>query len=69
MEQLISPVPLFNETEAVRLRGELDAELLERALNVIIVRHEILRTTIQTIAMSPWPWSMRAGRCGSSELT
>ena len=47
LEQLNPGVPVYNEAEAVRLRGELDVEVLEQALNVIVARHEILRTTIQ----------------------
>jgi hypothetical protein len=33
----------------VRLRGALNVDLVEKALNVIIARHEILRTTIQAV--------------------
>jgi len=47
LEQLDPGPPVYNEAEAVRLRGELDEEAMERALNLIIERHEILRTTIQ----------------------
>jgi amino acid adenylation domain-containing protein len=48
MEQL-SPEPVYNEVEAVRLRGDLNVEALERALNGVIARHETLRTTIQAV--------------------
>ena len=34
--------PVYNEVEAVRFRGELNVEALERALNAVIARHEIL---------------------------
>jgi amino acid adenylation domain-containing protein len=50
MEQLNSGVPVYNESEAVRLRGDLNIGVLEKAFNVIIARHEILRTTIQAAA-------------------
>jgi hypothetical protein len=34
----------YNILEALRLRGELDLEALERAINTIVERHESLRT-------------------------
>ena len=49
MEQLNPEVPVYNEAEAVRLHGELNVEALEGALNGVIARHEILRTTIRTV--------------------
>jgi amino acid adenylation domain-containing protein len=66
MEQLNSGVPVYNESEAVRLRGELNIDLVEKALNVIIARHESLRTTIQTACEEPsavvhesWPLRLK----------
>ncbi len=66
MEQLNSGIPVFNESEGVRLRGDLNTEVLEKALNVIIARHEILRTTIQAVAGQPvatvlesWPLRLK----------
>jgi amino acid adenylation domain-containing protein len=47
MERFNPGQPVYNEVEAVRLRGELNVEALERALNAVIARHELLRTTIQ----------------------
>lgn len=49
MERLNLDEPVYNEVEAVRLRGALNVEALEQALNAVIERHEVLRTTIQTI--------------------
>ncbi len=49
MEQLNPEQPVYNEVEAVRLRGELNVEALERALNEVIARHEMLRTTIHAV--------------------
>jgi amino acid adenylation domain-containing protein len=49
MERLSPGQPVYNEVEAVRLRGELNVEALERALNAVVDRHETLRTMIQTI--------------------
>jgi amino acid adenylation domain-containing protein len=62
LEQLNPGVPVYNEPEAVRLKGELDVDVLEQALNAIIAGHEILRTTIQAsdgrpvaIVHESWP--------------
>ena len=59
-------MPVYNEPEAVRLKGELDVEVLEQALNAIIARHEILRTTIQArdeqpvaIVHESWPVKLK----------
>ncbi len=38
----------------LRLRGRLDAAALQRALNRLVARHEILRTAIVTRAGQPW---------------
>jgi acyl-CoA synthetase (AMP-forming)/AMP-acid ligase II len=64
MEELNSGVPVYNESEAVRLRGDLNADLIEKALNEIIARHEILRSTIQIAGDMPCAvvlpsWSLR----------
>jgi len=37
--------PYYNIPSAVRLTGVLNAAVLERALNEVVRRHEILRTT------------------------
>jgi amino acid adenylation domain-containing protein len=47
MEQVGAGEPVYNEAEAVRLKGKLDVAALEHAFNIIIERHEILRTTIE----------------------
>src|SRR5262249_32168771 len=39
----------------VRLRGALDVDALHESLNEIVRRHEILRTTIQTVDGRPLP--------------
>ncbi len=54
LQELNPDVPVYNESEAVRLRGELDVEALERALNAIVSRHEALRSTIQAIDGRPY---------------
>jgi amino acid adenylation domain-containing protein/non-ribosomal peptide synthase protein (TIGR01720 family) len=44
LDQLEPGNPFYNISAAVRLRGHLDAALVERALRSIIVRHDVLRT-------------------------
>ena len=44
--QLEPESPAYNESRAVRLTGRLDVASLEKALNGIVERHEVLRTTI-----------------------
>ena len=39
----------YNVPGAVRIRGRVDAALLEQSLNLLIERHEILRTTFHTV--------------------
>jgi amino acid adenylation domain-containing protein len=43
----------YNLPVAVRLRGELDLRILERALGEIIARHEVLRTTFSVNGGKP----------------
>jgi len=49
MDLLNPGVPVHNEAEAVLLTGKLDVEALEKALNGVIDRHDMLRSTIETI--------------------
>jgi amino acid adenylation domain-containing protein len=49
MERLNLGEPVYNEVEAVRLCGDLNVDALEQALNGVIARHEILRTTIKAV--------------------
>ena len=66
MEQLNPEIPVHNEAEAVLMKGALDLELLERALNDVVARHEILRATIEldegrpvVIVHDAWPIDLR----------
>jgi acyl-CoA synthetase (AMP-forming)/AMP-acid ligase II len=46
LQQAVPELPFFNILYALRVTSALDATLLERSLNQIVQRHEILRTTI-----------------------
>jgi amino acid adenylation domain-containing protein len=48
IDQLMPGLSAYNIPGAVRLRGDLDRGALERALNAIVERHEVLRTTFAT---------------------
>ncbi|HVF89471.1 MAG TPA: condensation domain-containing protein, partial [Blastocatellia bacterium] len=48
IDQMEPGSSLYNQPAAARLSGELDVKALERSLNEIERRHEVLRTSIQT---------------------
>ncbi|MFF7184363.1 amino acid adenylation domain-containing protein [Streptomyces sp. NPDC008222] len=54
--------PVYNSSRAIRVRGDLDLDLLERTLTEVHARHEILRTTyreehgrVTTVVHQPGP--------------
>jgi amino acid adenylation domain-containing protein len=47
LDQLVPNNPFYNIPGAVRLEGELDLAVLERVINEIIRRHEVLRTRFE----------------------
>ena len=49
MGQLSPESHPYNTGDAVRLRGPMDVEALESALNALVARHEILRASISVI--------------------
>lgn len=53
LDQLDPGNPLYNILQAFRLRGNLDGQALQEALNEIIRRHEVLRTTYVLAGDSP----------------
>src|SRR5688500_15921421 len=53
LSQLQLQSPAYHIPAAYRLRGPLDAEVLERALNEIVARHEVLRTTFALLDGEP----------------
>jgi amino acid adenylation domain-containing protein len=53
LDQLEPGSSVYNVPAAVRLRGELDVSALGRALDEIIQRHEVLRTTFAAVRGRP----------------
>ncbi|MBN3892583.1 MAG: amino acid adenylation domain-containing protein [Nostoc sp. JL31] len=53
LNQLVPNHAFYNVPEAFRLRGVLNATILEQSLNEIINRHEILRTTYSSLNGQP----------------
>ncbi|MBV4477560.1 non-ribosomal peptide synthetase [Pseudomonas botevensis] len=53
LDQLEPGNPFYNVPTAVTLKGRLDVALLERALNELVSRHEILRTTFCRVNGEP----------------
>jgi amino acid adenylation domain-containing protein len=54
LDQLEPQSSTYNESSAVRLGGSLDVKALEKALNQIVARHEVLRTTIEPVNGTPF---------------
>lgn len=53
LEEFDGGVAAYNMPGALRLVGELDIEILERSLNEVIRRHEVLRTTFRAVDGEP----------------
>src|SRR5689334_22548839 len=45
--------PVYNECFAIRLTGTIHLKALERAINETVRRHEVLRTTFDTLDEQP----------------
>jgi len=46
-EQRTAASAAYNAPMVMRLRGDLDADALERAIDAVVARHEVLRTSIE----------------------
>ncbi|NLG54129.1 MAG: amino acid adenylation domain-containing protein [Rhodococcus sp.] len=46
LDRMRGPSATYNIPFAVKLRGEIDADALERAVHAVVARHEVLRTVI-----------------------
>jgi hypothetical protein len=53
LDQLEEGAHHYNMATGVRLRGTLDVSALERALQEVVGRHEILRTTFRLVSDEP----------------
>jgi amino acid adenylation domain-containing protein/non-ribosomal peptide synthase protein (TIGR01720 family)/FkbM family methyltransferase len=53
LDQLVPDNPFYNVPGGVRLEGRLDFEVLERVINEIVRRHEVLRTRIEVEGGEP----------------
>src|SRR5215217_8764107 len=53
LQQMNPRSPAYNMPVASRLLGRLDVKAIEQALNEIVQRHEVLRTTFQMVDAQP----------------
>ena len=53
LDQLEPDSPAYNIPAAYRVAGRLDASALERAINEVVRRHEVLRTTFAVVDGEP----------------
>jgi amino acid adenylation domain-containing protein len=53
MNQLEPASPIYNESRAIRLRGSLDVESLQKSLDRIVARHDVLRTNFIALDGNP----------------
>jgi amino acid adenylation domain-containing protein len=53
LDQLVPGSPFYVESSAIRLSGRVDPSTLERAINAVIARHEVLRTSIVLVEDRP----------------
>uniref|UniRef100_UPI00278C6134 condensation domain-containing protein n=1 Tax=Streptomyces sp. KL118A TaxID=3045153 RepID=UPI00278C6134 len=77
LDQLVPDSAFYNMCDAFRVRGALDVGALERALKLLVERHETLRTAFgesdgvpfQIIADPTRPDALRAARVARIDLT
>src|SRR5262245_31835152 len=53
LDQLLAGSPVYNISTSFRLSGLLDVHCLERSLNAVVGRHEVLRTIIDNVEGKP----------------
>ena len=71
LNQLEPASPAYNQSKALRLRGRLNRAVLQKALDTIVERHEVLRTTFSCVDDQPVPVVHDTGHValGVAELT
>jgi hypothetical protein len=62
LHQLDPSSPAYNMPVSVKLEGDLDQDALRRALEEIVRRHEVLRTTFPDVGGKPRPTVAATGR-------
>ncbi len=55
LDQMVPGNPTYNISDALKLTGPLDIPALEQALQMIVARHEILRTHFENVDGQPAP--------------
>src|SRR5262249_10349559 len=53
LDQLTPGVSVYNVPRVLRIQGALNADALRRALNEVVNRHEVLRSTYKSVEGSP----------------
>lgn len=56
MEQLGTSNTAYNSADALRLRGSLNIQVLKKSIEIVIQRHESLRTTFKSIDGEPYQY-------------
>ncbi|WP_369033844.1 non-ribosomal peptide synthetase/type I polyketide synthase [Streptomyces adonidis] len=54
LDQMVPGSPAYNATFEFTLEGELDPRALTQALEMIVQRHEVLRTNFPSVGGEPW---------------
>jgi amino acid adenylation domain-containing protein len=54
LDQMVPGSPAYNMSISVMLHGPLHPEALEKAVNELVRRHEVLRTTFPSVDGRPW---------------
>ena len=53
IDRLLPGKPLYNEMRTERVRGPLDVAILQRALDTVVERHDLLRTRFAAVDSEP----------------
>ena len=53
LDQMVPDSPAYNIPQAIQISGALDVEALQKTLDALVARHEVLRTTFAAVDGSP----------------